>query len=67
VKLNLRADFFNAMNHPQYTPGRINNVNVKTRSDTNVYLIPGNSVFARWDQVFSSNSRTMQLGARLTF
>jgi hypothetical protein len=66
-RLNRRADFYNAFNHPQYTPGRINNVNLKSRSDTNIYLIPGSSVFGAWDQVFSSNPRFIQLGARLTF
>jgi hypothetical protein len=31
------------------------------------YLIPGNATFAKWDQVFASNSRGVQLGARVTF
>jgi hypothetical protein len=67
VKLNLRADFYNAFNHPQYTPGRINNVVARNRANTVNYLTPGTSVFGAWDQVYTSNPREMQVGARVTF
>jgi hypothetical protein len=70
MKLQLRADLFNAFNHPQYTPGMIDNVSHVDRTSTTTpigYLIPGNPAFAKWDQVFASNSRGVQLGARVTF
>jgi hypothetical protein len=67
VKLQFRADMFNAVNHPQYTLGRINNVQSRNTSGTASMFIPGNQLFGRWDQVFSSNPRIIQVGAKLTF
>jgi hypothetical protein len=66
-KLALRADMFNAFNHPQYTPGRINTVNQTSRSNVTNYLTPGTAVFDQYDQVYSSNPRVMQFSVRLTF
>ena len=66
-KLSLRADFYNAFNHPLYTPGKINNVNIQNRANTTNYLTPGNALFGQYDQVYSSNPRVMLVSARLTF
>jgi hypothetical protein len=66
-KLALRGDLYNAFNHPQYTPGRINNVYIFNRATVTNYLTPGNPVFAQYDQVYSSNPRQVQFSARLTF
>jgi len=30
-------------------------------------VIPTNSLFGQWSQVFSSNPRTLQISAKLTF
>jgi hypothetical protein len=67
TKLELRADFFNAFNHPQYTPGQVNNINSTNRANVTNFLTPGNSLFGQFDQVWSSNPRVIQVGARLTF
>ncbi len=67
MKLQLRADLFNGFNHPQYTPGKINNIIQTNRSGVTNYLTPGNPVFGQFDQVYSSNPRTVQVAARLTF
>jgi hypothetical protein len=67
MKLQLRADLFNGFNHPQYTPGKINTVGFVNRSGVTNYLTPGNPVFGQFDQVYSSNPRTVQVAARLTF
>jgi hypothetical protein len=70
MKLQVRADLFNAFNHAQYTPGAIDNVSLTNRTSTSnpiSYLTPGTPVFAQWDQIYSSNSRVVQLGARFTF
>ncbi|HEY4364189.1 MAG TPA: carboxypeptidase regulatory-like domain-containing protein [Bryobacteraceae bacterium] len=70
MKLQIRADLFNAFNHPQYTPGAIDNVSRVDRTSTTTplgYLTPGNALFGRWDQIYGSNSRMVQLAARLTF
>ncbi len=66
-KLQLRGDFFNAVNHPQYTLGRPNNVRLKNTSASANMFIPGNPLFGQWDQAFSSNPRIIQVVARLTF
>jgi hypothetical protein len=66
-KFQIRADFFNGFNHPQYTPGQINNIASLSRSGVTNYLTPGNAVFARYDQVYSSNPRNIQLAAKFTF
>jgi hypothetical protein len=54
-------------NHPQYTPGYLNNVQFHNSNDTRVNLIPGNPSFNRPDLVFDSNSRTISLVARFQF
>jgi hypothetical protein len=63
----LRADLFNAFNHPQCAPGSINNVNLSNRAGVTNYLTPGNPLFGQFDQVFGSNPRYIQLGVRLRF
>jgi hypothetical protein len=67
TRLQFRADFFNAFNHPQYTPGKVNNVNLTGRANVTNFLTPGNALFGQYDQVWSSNPRTIQVGAKLTF
>ena len=67
TKLQLRADFFNGFNHPQYTPGKVNNINNTNRANVTNFLTPGNALFGQFDQVWSSNPRNVQLGANITF
>jgi hypothetical protein len=66
-KFELRVDLFNALNHPQFTPGRINNTDLFNRAGVNVMLTPGNAAFNQWDQVFGSNPRNIQVGAKVVF
>ncbi len=66
-KLQLRADMFNALNHPQYTLGRVNNVRARNTSGSANMFIPGNPLFAKWDQAFSSNPRIVQITAKIVF
>ena len=70
IKLQFRADFFNAFNHPQYTPGLLDSVSPVNRSSTvlpTTYLIPSNPLFGQWNQVFASNARYIQLGLKIRF
>jgi hypothetical protein len=67
TRLQIRADFFNTFNHPQYTPGNIDNVQFTNRAGVTNYLTPGNPLFAQWGQVYSSNPRFIQLGAKFSF
>jgi hypothetical protein len=67
VKFQLRLDMYNAFNHPQYTPGRINRVSTFQHAGETNYLTPGNPAFAQWDQSFPSNARQLQLTAKVNF
>ncbi len=66
-KLELRADFYNGLNHPQYTPGSNNTVLSVSHIGQTSYLMPSNPLFGQWDQVYSSNPRVIQLAAKFTF
>jgi hypothetical protein len=65
----LRADFFNALNHPQYVPGSVNTVDpVNTSGLTTLNQIaPLTLDFLNPSKVLSSNPRVIQLGARFNF
>jgi len=65
--VQIRADFYNALNHPQYTPGSLDNVLAVGHAGQTSYLTPGNPLFGKWDQVFPSNSRVIQLAAKFNF
>jgi len=70
IRVQFRADFFNAFNHPQYTPGYLDSVSPENRSSTVLptnYLIPSNPLFGQWNQVFASNARYIQLGIKIRF
>ena len=66
-RLEFSAQFFNAFNHAQFTPGYPNYVQFHESNATNNHLIPGNAIFNRPDLVFASNSRTIQLVGRFQF
>ncbi|HEV2763240.1 MAG TPA: carboxypeptidase regulatory-like domain-containing protein [Pyrinomonadaceae bacterium] len=68
-RIQLRADFFNAFNHPQYIPGSPNDVApIDTVGVSQVNTIfAGNTDFNRPERVFSSNPRVIQLALRFDF
>jgi hypothetical protein len=65
----VRADFFNAFNHPQYVPGSVNTVDpVSTTGLTTLNQIaPLTSDFLNPTAVLSSNPRIVVVGARFVF
>jgi hypothetical protein len=67
--IQLRADFFNAFNHPQYVPGSVNTVDLVNTSGLTTLnqVAPLTPDFLRPDRVLSSNPRVIQVGARFTF
>ncbi len=76
-RIQVRADFFNAFNHPQYIPGSPNDVQpvatvavgqVNTITAATLSLAnPSAATFNRADRVFASNPRTIQLALRFDF
>ncbi|HEY6802085.1 MAG TPA: carboxypeptidase regulatory-like domain-containing protein [Pyrinomonadaceae bacterium] len=76
-RIQVRADFFNAFNHPQYIPGSPNDVQpVTTITVGQVNTItaqtislgnPNAATFNRADRVFLSNPRVIQLALRFDF
>lgn len=68
-KLRLEGRFFNILNHPQYIAGNISDVGATGFTATAVHnaLIGSNALFGQWNQVFSSNPRSIQVSLKLTF
>jgi hypothetical protein len=69
TRLEFQAQFLNVLNHPQYTPGLLNQVDsigFTSPAATN-YLKPSNAIFNRPDQAFASNSRTLQMALKFIF
>jgi hypothetical protein len=67
--IQLRADLFNAFNHPQYVPGSVNTVDpVSTTGLTTLNQIaPLTGDFLHPSKVLSSNPRVIQVALRLNF
>ena len=67
--IQVRADFFNAFNHPQYVPGSVNSVDpVGTTGLTTLNQVnPLTPDFLNPSAVLSSNPRVIQLAARFNF
>lgn len=67
--IQIRADFFNAFNHPQYVPGSVNSVDpINTTGLTTLNQItPLTADFLNPSAVLSSNPRVIQLAARFNF
>ena len=67
--IQVRADFFNAFNHPQYVPGSVNTVDpiATTGLTTLNQVAPLTDDFLHPSQVLSSNPRVLQLALRFNF
>jgi hypothetical protein len=66
-RIQLRADFFNLFNHPQYVPGSVSDVApIATTGVSNLNTV-GFNEFNRPDLIFSSNPRVIQMTLRLDF
>lgn len=69
VKIEFSAQFLNGLNHPQFIPGLLNQINSTSQTGGGVrnYLTPGKSNFNNPELAFSSNPRTIQLALKLIF
>jgi len=65
----IRLDASNAFNHPQFTPGFVNSVNLtKYNTGDRTYLEPQNPNFQNWSgYAFPSSARLVQLAAHIYF
>lgn len=61
------AQAFNVLNHAQYIPGSIDNVNNPGYTASYNYQTVTNAFFNQPQKVFSNNPRTMQLTAKFSF
>jgi hypothetical protein len=66
-KIQLRVDFYNAFNHPQYVPGSIDGVEPITTTGVGQFNTVGLTDFNTASHVFSSHPRVIQLGLRFDF
>ncbi len=71
MRVQLSAQLFNALNHPQFVPGFTNRADNPANpnfsgNDFN-YLTPGSPVFNKPEAVFSSNARGIQIALKLLF
>jgi hypothetical protein len=62
-----RSDFSNLFNHAQYTAGLVNSVKLTSQTQIRSFLLPNTTAFQNWSQNFPSNSRTIQLVAKIVF
>ena len=62
------AQAYNVLNHAQYTPGTVNNINTTSNITTYInFQTVGNAFFGQPGKVFLNNGRTMQLSGKLYF
>jgi hypothetical protein len=62
------AQAYNVLNHAQYTPGTVNNVNQTSNISTYAnFQTIGNGFFNQPGKVFLNNARTMQLSGKFYF
>jgi hypothetical protein len=65
-----QAQAFNVLNHPQYLPGSLDNINTNATNtlSTNFQTVgENNKFFGQPQYTFNSNARAMQLSAKLIF
>jgi len=66
--IEFSAIALNLFNHPQWVPGYLSDVApVSTAAINRNLLVPGQSVFEQWNQVFSSHPRAMILALKYNF
>ncbi|HEV2195925.1 MAG TPA: carboxypeptidase-like regulatory domain-containing protein [Candidatus Acidoferrum sp.] len=69
TRIEFQAQFLNVLNHPQFTPGllsQVNSIGFTGAAQTN-YLKPSNGIFNQPDQAFASNARTLQMALKFIF
>ncbi len=65
--LEFGAQSFNVLNHAQYIPGTVDNVNATSYTSSYNFQTVSNAFFNRPDKEFTNNARTMQLSLKFAF
>jgi hypothetical protein len=58
---------FNVLNHPQYQPGTVDNVNNPSFTSSYNFQTVTNAFFNRPEKEFLNQARTIQLSGKITF
>lgn len=64
---DMGAQFYNILNHPQFTGGYTNDVRTNSFINARNDLVPNDPLFGRFDQFYTSNSRVVQVSAHFVF
>ncbi len=69
LKIEFQAQMLNALNHPQFVPGYLNDIGSigYTSGAVTNFLRPQTSLFNQPEAVFSSQPRTVQFAAKFSF
>ncbi len=66
--ISFGAQFFNLLNHSQFTGGFLSDVSpAYTGGTSRSFLVPSSGTFGQYNEFFPSNSRQVQIVARLVF
>ena len=65
--LEVGIQAFNVLNHPQYQPGNVDNVNNPSFTSSFNFQTVTNAFFNRPEKEFLNNARTMQLTGKIIF
>lgn len=63
----IRGDAYNVLNHPQFTPGALNNIGFASLSQSFAFLNASSLAFGSPSNVLSNNPRTLQVALRLVW
>jgi hypothetical protein len=58
---------FNVLNHPQYQPGNVDNVNGPSYTSSYNFQTVSNGFFNHPEKEFLNQARTMQLSGKINF
>ncbi len=67
MHMEVGGQFSNLFNHPQWTGDLLNDVFPNVLNSSRSFLLTGNSFFGRFDQFYTSNSRTVTIIGRFVF
>jgi carboxypeptidase family protein len=67
MKMEFSAQALNVLNHPQFVPGSLNDVQSIGYTGSRSFLTPGSAVFNNPEGVFPSNARALQLALKFIF